>query len=183
MNSDVTAEEVAAIHRGDRDVLRRLIAGYSPRRLAVTRSFADDLDDAHDLLQDVWLRIYEKRTDFRGSGTFLGWALSVCRNVCIDRVQQRATRSRLLDAGVERVAKPFDVAADDLTHRGELRRALRKALMELPPRERDVVILRLLEGRTVRETAHRLKCAEGTVKATLHHALTKLRSSMEVWAR
>jgi RNA polymerase sigma factor (sigma-70 family) len=55
--------------------------------------------------------------------------------------------------------------------------------MELPDRERDVVILRMLEGRSTREAAEALGCAEGTVKATLSHALKKLHSSMEIWVR
>ena len=53
--------------------------------------------------------------------------------------------------------------------------------MDLSESERDVVVLRMLEQRSTRETADALRCAEGTVKATLHHALKKLQHSMEVW--
>ncbi len=58
---------------------------------------------------------------------------------------------------------------------------VRTALMDLSERERDVVVLRMLEQRSTHETADALRCAEGTVKATLHHALKKLQHSMEVW--
>ena len=55
--------------------------------------------------------------------------------------------------------------------------------MELPERERDIVVLRMLYQRSIRETAEALGCAEGTVKAALHHALKKLQNSMEVWVQ
>ncbi len=55
--------------------------------------------------------------------------------------------------------------------------------MDLPERERDVVVLRMLYERSTRETAEVLGCAEGTVKSTLPHALKKLQVSMEVWVQ
>jgi RNA polymerase sigma-70 factor (ECF subfamily) len=60
-----------------------------------------------------------------------------------------------------------------------LRAALHTAVMDLPEREREVVLLRLVEGLSTRETALRLRCAEGTVKATLHHATRKLRTQLK----
>ncbi len=71
----------------------------------------------------------------------------------------------------------------DEAERAELRASIKWALLELPARQRDVVILRLLQGLSTREVAERLRIAEGTVKATLNHGLKKLRNSMEVWTR
>ncbi len=60
-------------------------------------------------------------------------------------------------------------------------RALNDALLDLPQRQRDVVVLRLIHGLSVRDTAHRMDCAEGTVKATLHHALNSLKKTLKEW--
>ena len=65
--------------------------------------------------------------------------------------------------------------------RSALRESINRALMEIPERERDVVVLRMLHERSTQETAAAFGCAEGTVKSTLHHALKKLQVSMEVW--
>ena len=64
-----------------------------------------------------------------------------------------------------------------------LHESINRALMELPERERDVVVLRMLYQRSTREAAEALGCAEGTVKAALHHALKKLQNSMEAWVQ
>ena len=82
-------------------------------------------------------------------------------------------------------AFPAGIAVSSRTfpdRRWSLPAAIEATLLELPERERDVVILRMLQEKSTREAARALGCAEGTVKATLHHALAKLRVSMEVWA-
>lgn len=177
------AKDLSALRRGDPEVFRLLIEDYSPRLLAMTRSFALDIDDAHDLLQDTWIRVYRKRSAFSGHGALLGWLLSVCRNVCLDAIAKRTSRARLDDRSANIGMAGFGSAADAETNRNELRRSIDDALCQLPPRERDVVVMRILDGCSVRETAQRMQCAEGTVKASLHHALKKLKASMKVWTR
>ena len=63
-----------------------------------------------------------------------------------------------------------------LLERLSLREALMDAVLELSERQREVVLLRLVEGRSTAEAAELLECAEGTVKATLHQATLKLRA-------
>ena len=94
--------------------------------------------------------------------------------------RKRGARDHIAIDPAEHVgAPPQDPAV--LLERTELRRSVAEAIMELPDREREVVVLRLLHHRSTRETADMLECAEGTVKAALHHATRKLQSSMEVW--
>ena len=63
---------------------------------------------------------------------------------------------------------------DDGAKRAELRGKLVDAVADLPPRERDAVELRLVQGLSTKKAAQRMECAEGTVKAALHHARQKL---------
>ena len=79
-------------HAGDQALFRDLVRETSPRMLRVIRGYARDEDHAADLLQLCWIRIYRKRARFSGNGSFLGWALTVCRNVC--RAEARRGRSR-----------------------------------------------------------------------------------------
>ncbi len=145
-------------------------------------SFSYDLDEAHDLVQETWVRAYAKRATYAGTGTLLGWLYAVCRNVCRAAVSSGSQRQRLAtEAGGWEVTELQ--GPDRAAERGCLRDSIHQALAELPERERDIVILRLLEGRSTRETAEVLGCAEGTVKAALHHAIKKLERSMEVWQR
>jgi RNA polymerase sigma factor (sigma-70 family) len=72
-----------------------------------------------------------------------------------------------------------DVAGETDPDTGMLRDCLRNAVLGLPERQRDVVLLRLVEGMSTAETAQLLACAEGTVKATLHRATRKLQTLLK----
>lgn len=180
--SHLKADEIALFHAGDEVMFRRVVTEYSPRLLAFLQPFAADLDDAHDLLQDMWHRAYKKRRTFSGSGTLLGWLYAIGRSMGLAARDRRATRDRVVVDPTRHVAGP-GLTPETAMERAELRRSVGEALMELGDREREVVVLRLLQQRSTRETADILGCAEGTVKASLHHALEKLQSSMEVWVQ
>ncbi|MEE9133667.1 MAG: RNA polymerase sigma factor [Gemmatimonadota bacterium] len=180
--SRLTTSELQRFYAGEEALFRRLVDDHSPHLLALVRSFAVDLDEAHDLVQETWQRAYAKRMSYSGSGPLLGWLYAVCRNVCLASVRKQAARRRTELDGV--ASSDFAAAyPDETAERAELRRSIKRALMELPDRERDVVVLRMLEQKSTRETAEALGCAEGTVKAALHHALKKLQVAMEVWVR
>ncbi len=178
----LSARELARFHDGDEVIFRRVVETWSPRLLAAVRPFAADLDDAHDLLQEAWLRAYDKRTAYTGTGTLIGWLYAVCRNVCLSALEKRRSREQLMpndhDLALSPPPHPGDIAES-----AALGQSINRAIMELPDRERDVVVLRLVEQHSTREAAEMLGCAEGTVKAALHHAVKKLQASMEVWVR
>lgn len=177
----LSEEELRRFRSGDAAHFRELVEVWSPRLLAVVRPFARDMDEAQDLLQETWRRIYEKRATYMGTGTLLGWFYAVCRNVCLGlrrRENWRGGSAEGMTEGPAGLAEPEPAA-----ERVALRRSLQRAIMELPEREREVVILRLLGSRSTRETAEALGCAEGTVKAALHHAVIKLQAALEVWVR
>ena len=159
---------------GDRALFRDLVRETSPRMMRVIRGYARDDDHAADLLQLCWIRIYRKRARFGGTGSFLGWALTVCRNVCRAEVRKRrhGPLVRLVDHGdlPDRTPGP----ADQLK-RQERAAALYRALERLRERERDAILLRILEGRSTAEVARILAVKEVSVRSLIHRGLTKLR--------
>ncbi len=173
------AADLKRFQQGDHAFFRSLVDACSPRLLALARSFARDSDEACDLVQTTWLRVYEKRLSYRGEGTLIGWILSVARSVCVDEA-----RSRAAEAIRPTAATVGDELPDALVtvEQAGMARALRLALLQLPDRERDVVWLRYIEQCSTRETAARMCCAEGTVKAALYHAMRKLQEAMNAWA-
>jgi RNA polymerase sigma-70 factor (ECF subfamily) len=150
----------------------QLVRTYSPRLLPHLRRYAATDADKQDLLQDVWLRAYRKRRTFAGRGSVFGWLLTVGRTVGLAAVDGRAR---------EPVTEPLrDVpAAADGADTTVLRGTLRHAVLTLPERQREVLLLRLVEGMSTAETARLLQCAEGTVKATLHHAIRRLQELLK----
>ncbi len=172
--------DVRRFQAGDHLVFRTVVERYSPRLLPVLRSFSADDDEANDLLQEVWHRAYKKCYSFAGTGTLLGWLLTIARTVGLATAQRRTSRSRFRPDPSQHMGRSGPDPALYVEQQ-ELARSIRRALLDLPEREREVVILRMLEQRSTREAAALLGCAEGTVKASLHSALKKLRAPMEVW--
>ncbi|MEX2152846.1 MAG: RNA polymerase sigma factor [Gemmatimonadaceae bacterium] len=167
--------DIERFHAGDERLFADLVTTYSPRLWPQLRRYAGVDADTRDLLQEVWLRAFDKRRTFDGRGSFIGWLLAVSRTVGI-----AAVRKRMREPVTEDLP---EVAARSDPDAGLMRETLRDAVLALPARQRDVVILRLVEGRSTAETARLLQCAEGTVKALLHQATRKLREGLKETAR
>jgi RNA polymerase sigma-70 factor, ECF subfamily len=165
--------ELARFHAGDALLFRDLYTRHAPVLYGLVRGYARDGDEASDLLQEVWVRIFRKRARFEGRGSFLAWALVLARRVCISRVTTVAARR--MEVGMDALDEIAGAAPPE-SGTEQTRGLLREALFSLSDRQREVVVSRLVEGLNTREVAERLGCAEGTVKATLHQALARLRT-------
>lgn len=176
----MTDADAAGFRSGDVDAFRALVDRWSPRLLAVALAYVDDRDVAHDVVQDAWLRAWERRGQFSGRGSLLGWLITITRNTALTRLRRARSRDAVSPGELPSPGTPAkpDVALERIA----ARRAVLDAIDRLPNRQRETVILRLIEGRSTREAAALLGCAEGTVKATLHRALANLTPLLEDWA-
>jgi RNA polymerase sigma-70 factor (ECF subfamily) len=162
--------DVERFHAGDERLFAELVRTYSPRLLPHLRRYSESAGaDINDLLQDVWLRAFEKRRGFDGRGSLLGWLLTICRTVGMTAVRRHTPQTSLADHQAAEEADP---------DRGIERARLHEAVDALPQRQRDVVMLRVVEDRSTAETARILGCAEGTVKAALHAAMHRLKDKL-----
>jgi RNA polymerase sigma-70 factor (ECF subfamily) len=166
--------------------LNALARQHSARLLARIKRYLPDLDEAKDVLQDVWLQVLRKRDSFSGAGSAEGWTLSIARNACLMelRAPHRNPRTRtvaLLWRNRWCGSGSYHDAPDTQAMRSDLRRDILRSLAELPPRQRKVVVLRLLEGRSTAETAGALGCTPAAVKSYLHRAVRRLRVSLAHW--
>jgi RNA polymerase sigma-70 factor, ECF subfamily len=158
--------DLERFHAGDESFFTNLVRLYSPRLLPYLRRYAGGNTGANDLLQEVWLRAYRKRETFLARGSFFGWLLTVSRTVGMAALNKRRR---------DRVTEPLsEIPVADDPDIVLLNDAVREAVLALPERQREVVMLRLIEGLSTAETAKLLRCAEGTVKATLHQVTRKL---------
>lgn len=177
------SSELRRFHAGDPELYRELVARHSPRVLAYLASYTDDLAEAEDLAQEVWTRAFRKRTSFRGDGSLLAWLLAIARTTGLDQARSRVVpESEPLPAGLEPgAAVPVDPRRppDERLAARERAARVREAVLELPTRQRQTVVLRMFEGRSTQETARLLGCAEGTVKAALSQALDNLATILE----
>ncbi len=134
-------------------------------------------DEAEDLAQDIFLKIFKALHTFDRRANFQTWLISISRNLCIDHY--RSVRK-------ERETMARDVNAADLTpvSRGrgphaeleqlDLRQLIRQALAELPPALREAVVLRDLQEFSYQEIADKLDLPEGTVKSRINRGRLEL---------
>lgn len=180
----MSPEVWARFQANDERAFRTVVESYSPRLLALIQGWTKDGDEAEDVLQEAWIRIYTHRARCTTRGAFLGWAMVICRNLLMDRFRSETAR-KLRQAAFSHPSSDADRASHRTsatkTDARDLSPTMLKELLALPDLQRDVVILRLLEGCSTQETAERLGRATGTVKASLHRALATLKERLQEW--
>jgi RNA polymerase sigma-70 factor, ECF subfamily len=174
----VSPADLRRFHSGDRSLFRSLVESESPRLLRYATWLCGDAQDAQDLVQETWMAAYEQRATFQGRAPLLSWLITICRSRFLAAHRTMARRKHLLAAHSSYLTGPgcysSALGVDPLA-----RRRLAEALGQLPERQRDVILLRLVEGLSTRETADRLGAAEGTIKSSLARGLSALRPLLE----
>jgi RNA polymerase sigma-70 factor, ECF subfamily len=134
-----------------------------------------DRTEADDLAQDAMLHLSDRLSDWDPERPYTVWRNAVVTNLCRDRRRRQRARCDA-ELGAAQAGLPDRLPApDDDAQRREVREALRLGLAALTPREREVFVLRDLEGVATRDAAATLGITEGTVRSLLTLARRRLR--------
>ncbi len=178
---------IQAVAKGDESALQELMIAHMPSVHAVARRLLGDDAAADDAAQETFLAVWKSASSYRGDAPVRAWLMRIALNKARSIGRWRSVRSWLsLDApagGEDEGATMGDALPDRSREsdpqaereRGDRAERLRAAVDALPPRQKEMILLRL-EGLEVSEIAEATGAAEGTVKATLHQARAKLES-------
>lgn len=166
-----SSEQVARREAFETLTDQRLLRAYRLATLILRRE-GDAQDAVHDAAVLAWTRFDE----LRDHGKFDAWFDRIVVNVCRQRLRGGGVRTLVMD-GAATAQMP-----DGASARAE-QDALRRALDQLKPEHRAVVVLRHLEDRSIAEIAERTGEREGTVKSRLHYALRELRAAYDAVER
>lgn len=177
------AELVRRMAGGDRSACGELYDRFSRPLYSVAVRILNDQTEAQDIVQDVFVTLWEKSGSFEVSrGSAFAWAITLTRNRSIDRLRTRRRRSELLGdsfpsdiVGAHGTAEPD--SADDLIWKEKVT-AVRAALGTLPPEQLRALELAYFSDLTQQEIAARLNEPLGTVKARIRRGLLKLRDTL-----
>jgi RNA polymerase sigma-70 factor (ECF subfamily) len=161
--------------RGDAGAYAELVHRHRGMVYRVARAIMGCADDAHDVAQDALVRAYEAIGTYDGYHEFGAWLRRITVNRAVSKLRERRRAARLVAAG-RSAAQPLPAAdnpADSAAVR-ELEELLRRAIEELPLKQRLSITLFALEDMSLAETAEAIGCSVSAVKAHVHRARRKL---------
>jgi RNA polymerase sigma-70 factor (ECF subfamily) len=161
-------------------ILHRLIREYGPRLLPVARSFSGGMEEAEDILQETWLRALRGFDRMPSNEAVGAWLYRITLNVGRGVARRRSRRRNLLRRWRASLDEETDGAHDLNLENHQVRSRLWLRIAELPSLQQRVLLLRIVDGLSTAETARELDRAEGTVKASLHRALGRLRTDLDM---
>ncbi|MDA0377970.1 MAG: sigma-70 family RNA polymerase sigma factor [Bacteroidetes bacterium] len=177
------------VEHADQAAFRTLMDRHQERVFSYLRGMVKDREVANDLFQETFLRVISALNNDRGSyaqqGKFLGWVLRIARNAALDHLRSRRKwrdmgASEAEDETIWWERLPDDSAsALEQVEVSEQVDVLRACIDQLPPEQREVVLLRHQSDLTFREIADLTDCSINTALGRMRYALINLRRLME----
>lgn len=151
--------------KGDRKSQERLYMLFSKRMFGLCLHYADNYDDASDILQEGFIKVFRKLDQFRGEGAFEGWMRRIMINTALERYRSPLHLYPL----TEQTMKKEGMVNDEVLERLSAADLIR-LVQELPPRYRMVFNLYAIEGYSHKEIAEMMGITTGTSKSNLSRA-------------
>jgi RNA polymerase sigma-70 factor (ECF subfamily) len=158
--------------QGDDLAWEALVRRFQARVFALACHYMRNAEEARDVAQEIFVRIYERLGSFHGDQAFLPWVLRLSRNVCIDALRRQKTCPRATDDVTEETvqiasAAPTPEAACAARSAGDL---LHRAMDRMSDSDREILMLKEIQGLKVEEIASLLNIPSGTVKSRCNRA-------------
>ncbi len=180
------AELVRAVLKGDQTSYRVIVERYQGRVHAVIYGMVRNREDARDLTQETFVRAYQNLSRFRIESGFYTWVYRIAMNTTIDHIRRQKKRAHEAfedgvatreTGGVMSDGAHMDSPGKSL-ERKRLHGRLLAALDELPEDQRQVIVLREVDGLSYKEISEVLEVPEGTVMSRLFYARRKLQNAL-----
>jgi len=187
------AQLVERARRGEAGAFRILVERYQRRVYSLALGFLKDPDEARDIAQEAFLKVYKHLPTFQGTASFYTWLYRITVNLCID-LRRKAGRGNQVEFDEKVAREEVGSPADELSTQrlgfdparalanSELRGRITTALGKLSEQHRAVLLLREVDGLSYKEIAEVLECPEGTVMSRLFHARKQMQELLHEFA-
>ena len=171
-------ELLEAAQQGDPAAIDRLLAAHEKQIYRFGLRMCGNEDAARDVLQETLFAAFRNLKSFRGDAALSTWLYQIARGVCSKSRRRGAGEPSSLDPiegpGAQR-AETHEALPDEAAHAGEIGRILQVAIQSLSPEQREVVVLRDVEGLSAEEAAAIVGIEVGALRSRLHRARIELR--------
>lgn len=171
-----TATLLERCRLGDELAWEALVRRYQGRIYALACHYMGNAEEARDVAQDIFVRLYQRLDACTNDATFVPWLLRLARNACIDRLRRLRVRPA---AGGRPIEEMYDIEHPG-PNPAEQRRVssrkqlLHRALRNLSRANQEIILLKEIQGLSLAEVASLLKIPIGTVKSRSNRARTEL---------
>ena len=187
--ADTDLALLARAREGDPDAFRRLVERFEDVVAGVVVGMLGPGAEADDVGQETFIRFYRSMQTFRGDAALGTYLTRIAMNLSLNALKRRKRTSRRflrIDDGAasrshsETIPAPAPLPDGEVI-RNDRERAVRTAIETLDDKHRPIVVLRMIQGMSTRETAQALGVPEGTVLSRLSRALNKLETELQGW--
>ena len=177
-------EIIRLILRGDRQSFSMLVEKYQDGVFRLCMGFLHDKEDADDLTQEIFIRVFESLSGFKGKAAFSTWIYRIAVNASLNKVRRNKGNPSLsrLDITYDKVkeseiSSPFHDSEnpESILIRQEKIKWVQDALDSLPQNQRTAIVLSKYDDMSQKEIAEIMKTTEGAVEALIQRAKTNLR--------
>ena len=184
-----TGEDLAlvqAAREGDINAFEQLVKRYDRNVFRIANHITQNREDAEDVVQDAFLKAYQKLDQFQGNSKFYTWLVRIAVNEALMKLRKRRSDRTVpldepIDTGEDEMVREiavWDENPEETYSRDELAKILDQAIESLKPAYRTVFILRDIEELSIEETAEALNLSISAVKSRLLRARLQLREKL-----
>ena len=177
-------ELLGLVIRGDKEALSALYDRFSRQVYSLALRMVENQSLAEEVTQDVFMTVWTRGSTYRSDrGGFSSWLLSVAHNRCIDELRKRRRRAKLATISIDEMRVDPSTGGDEVLlavlQRLD-RETIVEALNQLPPPQKQVIVMAYFQGLTQSEISDVLGSPLGTVKTRMRLGLHKMRDLMAV---
>lgn len=181
MTREEEAGIVSRVQAGDANAFEELVTAYEKNVYNLALRMTGNPEDAADMSQEAFLKAFHSLHSFRGESKFSVWLYRIVSNVCLDFLRRKSRRQTVSlsteddDGGEAQLELPDESQAPEALLEQKLTRdAVRRGLEALPPEQRQILLLREIQGLSYDEIADALALESGTVKSRIFRARKRL---------
>ncbi len=185
-SSYTDGELIRLFLEGSEEAFNRLVLAHQKKAYNIAFRFLGNHEDANEVAQDAFVRVYRNLHRFRGHSSFQTWLYKITLNLARNRYRKMKRRKEdkkvsldnplTYEDGESIREVPDEMFSPERSIRSrEIQEQVQEALEQIAPEHRQVVVLRHIEGLSYTEMSEILGCAEGTIKSRLHRARQELR--------
>ncbi|MGV1099595.1 RNA polymerase sigma factor [Thiovibrio sp. JS02] len=183
MQQSDTTELVRALRQGDNQAFNRLVLLYQSKIYNLALGYVKQQDEAKDLTQDIFVTVFRQIGKLNDDSKFVAWLYQLATNHCRNRYKKLVRRgffsSLPIDDPETGVNLSTGATPEKDLERNNTSRMVRRAIASLPPAEKEIVLLRDLQGLSYDEISEILDIPMGTVKSKLNRARLALKDRLK----